>query len=198
MPSGMESSLNQGQVCCENSVVQQTGWCPVQTSTKLWGSWSGKLLTNWKLGCRLRWADSGRYTENLRCRSQLSIYQEHTEKCFKCIVSMRSGRFVRRLRISWRSKSSRNNCPMSLAIVDLVRVKDTAARAPPAWYSARVMKQELDESVKDLVPDPPFSLLSSSDSSFDKVSESREDMRSKKKSSCRKSSVFHWTRENVL
>lgn len=67
---------------------------------------------------------------------------------------------------------------------------DTAAIAPIAWYTAKIVRQEMEKSVKDLLFTQPSPPLSGLDSSSDEAHKNRKDRRSKKKAICRNSSLF--------
>lgn len=80
--------------------------------------------------------------------------------------------------------------PKSLAAVAFVVVRDTAATAPIVRYSAKIVKQEVEESVKDLVlvaPSPPLSGLDQSSNKVRKVCKNKMYMKIRSR---RKSSVF--------
>lgn len=71
--------------------------------------------------------------------------------------------------------------PKSLAVIAAAVARDTAATTPTAWYAARIVKQEVKDSVKNLVLTAISPAPFSSNLSSDKAKKSRTDRRFKKK-----------------
>lgn len=76
-----------------------------------------------------------------------------------------------------------------LVIIASAVARDTAAIAPTARYAAKIVKQEMEKSVKDLALTPPKLLPCGSDLALNK-GKSHEDRSPEKESSRRKPSVL--------
>lgn len=73
--------------------------------------------------------------------------------------------------------------PKALSMISSAFAKYTPVMPLIAWYIARIVKQEADDSVKDIDHTPPSAPLSGLESSLDEIRKRRKDRRSMEKSS---------------